>query len=57
MCEARHAQALVGNMQGRAVQVGGNLVATDIGHDLHAQRARRPKNARGAWGGRPLELP
>ena len=55
--EPEHIKQLVNNIQGRAIQVGGDLVTLALSNDFLAGGGVRPKNGRGARGGRPLELP
>lgn len=50
-------QQVVQEVQGRAIDIGGDLVTIEVSNDFYTASATLPKNGKGARGGRPLALP
>ena len=50
-------QQVVQEVQGRAIDIGGDLVTIEVSNDFYTASATLPKNGKGTRGGRPLALP
>ena len=50
-------QWVVQEVQGRAIDIGGDLITVEVSNDFYTSSATLPKNGKGARGGRPLALP